>query len=271
MFFYFNTKICYILKFTERKLYFSNEFIYSESKRLSRKEGDELEYIVKTEHFEGPFDLLLELIKKHEMDIYDLSISKITKDYLDSIELLQKQDIEITSDFMEMASILLQIKSRMLLPAAEKGEDPRNELVQQILDYKEYKEAVEQMKVLKEMEQKFFKRQKVDIVHKKKVGTLMDVLNSYQGIFTKKFKTKYNPLDKLTEELTKFKYTMEDRIDHLKECLEVDTINVESYFSAVDDREEMIVTFGALLELVKSQYISIVIEDNGQILLEKRG
>lgn len=230
-----------------------------------------MEYIVKTEQFEGPFDLLLELIKKHEMDIYDLSISKITRDYLDSIELMQYQDIELTSDFIEMASILLQIKSRMVLPASGEAEDPRNELVQQILDYKSYKEAVEQMKVLKEMEQKFFKRQKIDIVHKKKIGTLMDILSSYQNVFNKKFKTKYNPLDKLTEELAKFKYTMEDRIEHLKECLEKEKIDVESYFSAVEDREEMIVTFGALLELVKAQYISIVVESNGQILLEKRG
>ena len=234
------------------------------------KEGEKLDYIIKTEHFEGPMDLLLELIKKHEMDIYDLSISKITNDYLSSLEEMQNQDIDLTSDFMEMASVLLQIKSRMMLPAVNE-EDPRNELVQQILDYKEYKEAVEQMKLLKEMEQKFFKRQKVDVVQKKKPGTLMDVLNSYQGIFTKKFKTKYNPLDKLTEELTKFKYTMEDRIEHLKSCLDQNKINVESYFDAVEDREEMIVTFGALLELVKSQYISIVVEDSGQILLEKRG
>lgn len=229
-----------------------------------------MDYIIRIENFEGPLELLLELIKKRAMNIHDLQISQITNDFIKSLHEMQNQNIEVTSDFMEMASMLLEIKSKMLLPIEKEKGDPRAELVQQLLDYQEYKESIEKLRELKIFEQKFFKRQRIEKVKVKKMGNLQDIFKSYQLIVEKKFKEKFNPLDKLTEELSRSRYTMEDRIESLKSILEDHRLNIEVYFDNMNDKEEMIVTFGALLELVKVQYIDITIEEEGSIFIEKR-
>lgn len=229
-----------------------------------------MDYIIKLENFEGPLDLLLELIKKREMDIYNLQISQITKDYLTSLEEMKTANIDVTADFIEMASLLLEIKAKMLIPVEVEKDDPRNGLVKQLLDYQEYKETVVQLKILREFEQKFYKRQKKDVVRKEKNGSIQDIIRSYKDIFTKKFKVKENkPFDKLREELTKFKFTIEDRMEHLKQLLQTDQVNVADYFSQVETKEEMVVTFGALLELVKLQYIDILLEEEQVFLIKK--
>jgi len=232
-----------------------------------------MEYIIKLENFEGPFDLLLELIKKREMDIYDLHISQITKDFMDSLEEMKNKNIDVTSDFMEMASTLLSIKAKMLIPVEVAKDDPRSELVKQLLEYQEYKDTVEQLKILREFEQKFYKRQKKEVVKKEKNGSIQDIINSYKNIFAKKFKVgKNKPFDALAEELTKFKFTIEDRMEHLKSIIESDgKIDVESYFTNVESKEEMVVTFGALLELVKMQFIDITIEDDEKVFIIRKG
>lgn len=230
-----------------------------------------MEYIVRLENFEGPFELLLELIRKKQMNIFDLQISEITKDYMSKLEEMKEQDIHVTSDFLEMASILLQIKTKMLIPKEENAKDPRDELVQQLLDYKEYKEAVSKMKELKEIEQRFFKRQKVDSIRKKKKGTIQDLIKSYQRIFSEKFqgKEKNKKMMKLAEELTRFKYTIEDRMEHVKHLLSSGRIDIEPFFKQMEDKEECIVTFSALLELVKIQYIAIYL-DNEKVFIERK-
>jgi segregation and condensation protein A len=237
------------------------------------KDGDELSYIVKIDEFEGPFELLLELIKKREMDIFDLQISQITSDYLLTLEQMKEQNIDITSDFMEMAGMLLQIKAKLLIPVEVEKEDPRAELVQQILDYQEYKEAVQKMEELKILEQKFFKSEKAIKIKKKKKGTIQDIINSYHNILKKKLVVsdkKNNPLGRLTEELTKFKYTIEEQMDFIKDELEKGKIHIETFFYSLDDKELMVTTFGAMLELVKIQYIAIFINDYEEVYIEKR-
>lgn len=232
-----------------------------------------MEYIIKLENFEGPFDLLLELIKKREMDIYDLHISQITKDFMDSLQEMKNKNIDITSDFMEMASTLLSIKAKMLIPVEVAKDDPRNELVKQLLEYQDYKDTVEQLKILREFEQKYYKRQKKEVVKKEKNGSIQDIINSYKNIFTKKFKVgKNKPFDALAEELTKFKFTIEDRMEHLKSLIDDDNrIDVDEYFSNIDSKEEMVVTFGALLELVKMQYIDITIDNADKVYIIRKG
>ena len=112
-------------------------------------------YLVKLEIFEGPFDLLLSLIEKAEIDIMDIPIARITEDYLDYLRQMQELDLVVSGDFLVMAATLLQIKAQMLLPkkppadpdAEEEAEaDPREELVRQLLEYKFYKEVAQILK-----------------------------------------------------------------------------------------------------------------------------
>jgi len=233
-----------------------------------------MEYIIKTDNFEGPFELLLDLIKKRQMDIYDLHISQITRDYMDKLKEMNENSIEVTSDFMEMASVLLEIKSKLLIPVEPDKEDPRNELVKQLLDYQEYKESLEKMRELKKIEQKHFKRQRTEKLTKKKTGTLADIIKIYQKMLNRKSKVqtedgRESPLERLKKELARFKYTMEEQMEFLKEQLEHDRIVVEDFFGNMRDKEEMIVTFGALLELIKLQYITIV-EDDEVLMIERK-
>jgi segregation and condensation protein A len=106
------------------------------------------EYKLKLDNFEGPLDLLCHLIEKNKMNIYDISINEITEQYMEYIETMQQNSLEVTGDFLVMASNLLYIKSKILLPSNkdEKEEDPREELINQILEYKQIKEATIQMR-----------------------------------------------------------------------------------------------------------------------------
>jgi segregation and condensation protein A len=231
-----------------------------------------MEHIIRLEDFEGPLDLMIELIKKREYDINNLPISSITRDYLANMEHMKKQHIEVTSDFMELASLLLQIKTRLLLPVDEKTDDPRNELVKQLLDYQIYKESVEKMKELHHIEQRFFKSLKKMVVRKKKPGTVEDIFKSYQEMLNKKFAhEENNRLEKLTQELNSSNFTIEERIVFIKELLKNQDVDIPQLFDTINDREEAIVTFSALLEIIKSQFALIVMDENDTVIISKKG
>src|SRR6266542_5414443 len=108
-------------------------------------------YPVRLDKFEGPLDLLLHLIKKHEVDIYDIPIAQITQQYLAYIDLMQTFNLDVAGEFLVMAATLIHIKSRMLLPMAddeddeEEGTDPRQELVRRLLEYQRFKDAADQL------------------------------------------------------------------------------------------------------------------------------
>lgn len=230
-----------------------------------------MDFVFKIENFEGPLDLLLELIKTKKMDIYDLQISQITNYYMQTLSELKENNIEITSDFMEMASNLLCIKAKMLIPVEVEKNDPRNELVKQLLEYQEYKETVEELKILKSFEQKYYKRQKVESIRKEKNGSIQDIINSYKNIFNKRFKQPKNKaFDSLTQELMKSKFNLDERMNHMENILaDEKEIDIEHYFSCLCDKEEMVVTFGAILELVKMQKIDILLKNEKVYLIEK--
>lgn len=224
-------------------------------------------FVIRFDEFEGPMDLLIELIKKRELDIYDLPMSVITKDFIKNIELMKEKDIEVTSNFTEMASLLLKIKTQMLLPSSK--EDPRNQLVKEIEEYEKYKSNLEMLKELQFIEQKYFKRTKRDISKKKKVGSIIDVLQSYNLIMRKKqLKERNLKLDELSKKLSESKFTIDEQMHFLKNHSDSD-INVLTLFEKIDDLEEMVVTFSALLELVKVQFFRIKIQDNNVILQKK--
>ncbi|MFH0778298.1 MAG: segregation/condensation protein A [Candidatus Eisenbacteria bacterium] len=119
-------------------------------------------YHVKLERFEGPLDLLLHLIKKEEIDIYDIPIAHITLQYLTYIEMMQMLDLDVAGEFLVMAATLMRIKARMLLPATpeeeEEEEDPREELVRRLLEYKRFKEAAEGLREREAQRRLLFER-----------------------------------------------------------------------------------------------------------------
>ena len=120
-------------------------------------------YKVKLEVFEGPLDLLLYLIKKEEVDIYDIPIAKITDQYLEYMELMQLLDLNIAGEFLVMAATLMHIKSKLLLPpdqteTAQEEEDPRAELVRRLLEYKKFKEAASELSHMESHQKHFFAR-----------------------------------------------------------------------------------------------------------------
>ena len=128
-----------------------------------------MEYNIVLKTYEGPMDLLLDLIKENEIDIYDIPIFKITEEFLKYIENMKKLNLTLTSDFILMASTLLEIKSKMLLPKKEVledeevEEDPRLDLVESLLEYKKYKEASEILKIQEEYESKSFYKLRTEI------------------------------------------------------------------------------------------------------------
>ena len=224
--------------------------------------------IIKFDEFEGPMDLLIELIKKRELDIYDLPMSIITKDFIRNIEHMKEHNIEVTSEFTAMASLLLKIKTQMLLPSS-KEEDPRTQLVKEIEEYEKYKSNLEKIKELQFIEQKYFKRTKRDVHKKKKKGSILDVIQSYHQIIRRKrLKEKNMKLEELSKKLAESKFTIDEKMDYLMNY--PGDIDVESLFEKMDDLEEMVVTFSALLELVKLQYFRIEVE-NEKVFLVRKG
>lgn len=224
-------------------------------------------FIIKFDEFEGPLDLLIELIKKRELDIYDLPMSVITKDFIGSIELMKENNIEVTAKFTAMASLLLKIKTQMLLPSS-KEVDPRNILVKEIEEYEKYRSNLERIKELQFIEQKYFKRRKRDVAKKKKKGSILDVINSYNVIIRKKqLKERNMKLEELSKKLAESKFTIDDRMHYLKNLS--DSIDVQKLFEDINDLEEMVVIFSALLELVKVQYFRVEIINTQVMLIRK--
>ena len=210
--------------------------------------------------FEGPMDLLFHLIKKNELDIYDIPIAMVTEQYLQYLDWMQTMNIDYAGDFIVMASTLAQIKSRMLLPTpeGEEEDDPRHELIQPLLEYLQMKSAAEQLSerhllgedtfVRGRDHKEFLTFQEDEYV---KVG-LFELIDAFQKIL-EKIPGEYRM------EFTADKISVKDRITQIIDILEVkgSTTFVE-LFSEHPDKSEVIVTFLALLEMVKLELVRIV-------------
>lgn len=219
---------------------------------------------VKLNQFEGPLDLLLFFIKRDELNIYDIPISKVTKEFLEYVELIKMLDLETAGDFILMASTLMHIKVRMLLPREldEKGEeiDPRAELVKALLEYKRYKEMTEELSFMESNQQKLRYRGNYSADVKEapnEFETLLKNVSIYD--LSRAFK---HAIEQLKEEpvhqVKKLNITIEEQIDFILEKLKD---NSEVHFlSLVEEFKEkirIIVTFVALLEMVKMKRIGI--------------
>lgn len=220
-------------------------------------------YKVKLESFEGPLDLLLYLIKKDEVDIYDIPISNITQQYLEYIEIIKLFDLEAASDFILMAATLMRIKAQMLLPKpsieeeVEDVEDPRQELVYRLLEYKRFKDVAVELGEKEKVSRKQFPR---GAFKYEKNGfereylsstdvTLFDLVSAFKKIVEQSKKTSIHRVQVLN-------VTIEERIDYLLQKLdEENEIKFVDLFNLQDDKIVWIVTFIAVLELIKQQII----------------
>jgi len=209
-------------------------------------------YNIKIPVFEGPFDLLLHLIKEAKIDIYDIPISLITSQYLQYIEMMKELNLEIAGDFLVLASTLIHIKSRMLLPPDEdvpldEQEDPRLELVQKLLEYQTFKEAASNLREKEEEWKKVFSKE--PLTDDGEELYLVDVnLFDLMGAFKKLLETASPDIVMITKETL----TVKDRMSVIMEMIEGhDAIRFEEIFKGSKSKIQLIVTFVALLELIR--------------------
>ncbi|EUJ43707.1 segregation/condensation protein A [Listeria riparia] len=223
----------------------------------------------KVEAFEGPLDLLLQLIQQLEIDIYDIPMAEITDQYLEYIHLMKELELDVASEYLVMAATLLAIKSKMLLPKQEleidlddfdDSVDPRDELVEKLMEYKRFKEAARQLKE-KESERNFyFGKAPMDLgeydTSNKQVN--LDVsLNDMLGAFHKMLRRKKwnQPLHtRITKQEISIDQRMNDVMDHLEAT--DGRVAFEDLFEA-STKDELIVTFLAVLELMKRSQIGV--------------
>ncbi len=225
---------------------------------------------VKVPLFEGPFDLLLFFIKRDELDIHDIPISKITKDFLEYIHELERLNMEVASEFILMASTLMRIKAKMLLPRVELNEegeeiDPREELVQHLLEYKRYKSVVEE---LQDMEEGIWKREKRGNIEKevKKLASLSQVEAEFQSVdLYKLLKTYQNALKRFqqeqarpTHQIQPYPYTIAEQkgflLDKLRQYQRLSFSDIIAY---APNKIAVIFNFLAILELMQLREIQI--------------
>ncbi len=221
-------------------------------------------YKIKLDHFEGPLDLLLFFIKRDELNIYDIPISRITKEFLDYVNLIKMLDLEVAGDFILMASTLMHIKVRMLLPREidEKGEeiDPRAELVQALLEYKRYKEMAEELSLLESEQRKLNFRGNFS-ADEKEAPPEYDILLKNITLYdlTRAFKKVIDELKEIpVHDIIKVNVTIDQQIKFILDKIEeFGELHFLSLVEGMKDKIRIVVTFIALLEMTKMGTIGI--------------
>ena len=212
--------------------------------------------------FEGPLDLLLHLIKEQKMVIYDIRIAEITKQYLSYLDLLSELNLEMVGEYLVMAAELAKIKSKTLLPIPETeedvltaaGEDPRAELMRRLLEYQRYKEAAFELRQKEYDQQQIFSRTGEVVLENSEEELLIeanvfDLLTAFQKVLNEKsFKKNY--------EIEVTTLSVSDRISGILEILNAsESVTFDSLFTTLNTKQEVIVTFLAILELMRMQLI----------------
>jgi segregation and condensation protein A len=228
---------------------------------------------VQLEIFEGPLDLLLHLIKKNEVSITDIPIATITEQYLAALDLMQTLSLDVAGEFLVMAATLIHIKSRMLLPAGDdeadedEGVDPRDELVRRLLEYQRYKDAASELEQREILTRDVFIRAAPPMEETGPRGfrevSIFELLGALKRVIERL------PKDAV-HEVTLDKITVREKMTLLLDKLRIQSqILFEALFDDVKTRMEVVVTFLAMLELVKVRAIRIVQEEMaGPIVIE---
>jgi segregation and condensation protein A len=224
------------------------------------------DYKVQFEVFEGPLDLLLYLIKKEEVDIYEVNLTKLATQFIAHIDLMREFDLEIAGEFLVMASTLMYIKSRELLPVdqqvivegEEDGEDPRWELIRQLVEYKKFKDAAAKLQVREAEQENIFPRLpgKIEFVSEapaaKTVVSIFDLLNAVNIVLQR-----FNKLESSSREIYEDKWTVSEKIEYVLSVLNTrPSVRFAELFADASSRTEVICTFLALLELIRLKQLA---------------
>ena len=220
-------------------------------------------YTIKLHEFEGPLDLLLFFIKRDELDIYNIPISRITKEFLDYVHYKEILDLEIAGEFLVMAAELMQIKVRMLLPpepGEEEEQDPRAYLIKRLVEYKRFKEVAVGMSVQEDAQRKVFYRGYYEadprVTTEEEDQSLRDV-SLFDLISSFKFAIERMP-KKFVHEIVRLNVTLEEQIDYILDFFS--RRSEATFYELVKDMVEkirVVVTFIALLEMIRSKQILV--------------
>lgn len=233
-----------------------------------------MSYLVTIDNFSGPLDLLLHLIKQSNIDIYDIKIEEITKQYLDYIETMSNMNLDIASSYLVMASELIEMKSSYLLPKKEKEvdeyeEDPKERLIKRLVEYKNYKEAIEKFHELEVDRQNYYTKpssELSDFEKSNKLPTdvdLSDLLDAFSKFLSRKEIEK--PLN--TKIINK-EYSIQERSSEIKNLIKKSKkVSFNDLFT-VRTRSYIVITFLSILSLAKNNEINIKQDNNfDEILL----
>jgi segregation and condensation protein A len=232
------------------------------------------DYRVKLEIFEGPLDLLLHLIRKHEVDIYDIPIAQITAQYLAYIQQLENLNINVAGDFLVMAATLIYIKSKMLLPVDPKKkvedlleEDPRLELVERLLEYQKFKDAATMLHTRSQIEAACYTRAplETDKNNPEVSATVFDLLKVFREILAR--------AEEVSEmEIQRDEMTQAEKLGQIRQIIaRHHEFNVREIFELAQSKRELILTFLVLLQMVKDQEIRLIqSETYGDIMARQR-
>lgn len=227
-------------------------------------------YRVQLKNFEGPLDLLLFFIKRDELDIYDIPISYITNQFLEYINLMEELDLDVASEFILMASMLMSIKAKMMLPKEDSDEeldenDPRYELVQRLLEYKRYKEMAEKMESIEEEAQKkhFRGNTEIDRVEKQASGealkdvTMFDLMAAFKKVLSDIRR------QQSVHHVERIEITVEEQAEYVLERLHKrGRTAFRALCREIKSRTKIVVTFLAVLEMLKERQINLYVEDD---------
>lgn len=229
-------------------------------------------YQIKLPQFEGPFDLLVFFIERDELDIYNVPITKIIKDFLEYIHSQESLNIELSSEFILFVSTLMRIKAKMLLPRKEIDEqgneiDPRQELIDKLLEYKRYKEAAARMAEMEAVRMLMVKRGNLQKdIHQigEEAGegteiqtiTLFKLMKAFERVIQRVQERQNKPVHTVVQ----YNYTMEESREHMLTLVEREKIvSFEKIFEVCESRIHAIFLFLSMLELVQQKYMNIII------------
>jgi len=231
-------------------------------------------YTIKIAQFEGPFDLLLFFIERDELDIYNIPISKITKDFLEFIKEMESMNIDLASEFIVVAASLMRIKAKMLLPRKELNEageeiDPREELVSRLLEYKRYKGILEEMRVLEEIRYSKEYRGNVSSELKKianvaLVDAELESLSLYKILATfKKVMERFEDENRvIIHKVVHYDYSLPKQKSFIMQKIMTGVkVTFQALFKEAENRTHAVFTFLAMLELIQGQQIRIEIRE----------
>jgi segregation and condensation protein A len=239
-------------------------------------------YQIKLDHFEGPFDLLLFFIERDELDIYNIPITKITNDFLQFIQSQERLNIELSSEFILFVSTLMRIKAKLLIPRKEldaegKEIDPRQELVDKLLEYKKFKEASAQLADMEAIRMMMVKRGNLqkelnEIGEQSGEGTEIQNITLFKLMksFEKVMQRLNDRQNKPVHTVVRYNYTMEGSRDYMLHFIQKEkTVSFEKVFDVCESKIHAIFLFLSMLELTQQRFMKLLIgEGRNNLIIE---